>query len=85
MRMGLPVSTYCERGVKDGALLGGWWIAPPEALGTLAARILRGEKAGDLPWEQPREFRLGINLKTAKGLGISIPPAILVQATQVFE
>ena len=71
----------------DGGLLA--YLPSYGAQGTHAARyidmILKGKKAGDLPVQQPTKFDLVINMKTAKTLGLTIPPSLLLRADQVIE
>ena len=54
-------------------------------LGDIGASILKGARPGDIQVEQPTEFELVINLKTAKALGISIPQSVISRATRLIE
>ena len=84
--MGLVVATDCRKGVRDGALLAGWSdLNVHENLARIAARIVRGEKASEIPLERARGGGNGVNLRTAKALGITLPASILLRATEVFD
>jgi putative ABC transport system substrate-binding protein len=73
--------------VRDGALAAYGFNATDQfrrAAGYVN-RILRGEKPGDLPVQSPSLFEFGVNLKTAKQIGLTVPPALLVSADEIIE
>jgi putative tryptophan/tyrosine transport system substrate-binding protein len=78
-----PVSDYA----KDGGLLsyGPDLVDAWRRAATYVDRILRGAKPGDLPVQFPTKYEMVVNLKTAKALGLAVPPSILLRADEVIE
>jgi putative ABC transport system substrate-binding protein len=73
--------------VRDGGLLsyGTGRVDNFRRAASYVDRILRGEKPGDLPVQFPTKFEMAVNLKTAKALGLAVPPSILLRATEVID
>ena len=84
---GLPAVAMDRRMLAEGALaiLDISWAEQDQRFASFVDRILRGAKPAELPMEQPTRFELGINLKTAKALGITIPKSLLVRADEVIQ
>jgi len=83
----LPAAYGSTSFIEVGGLLV-YGVNVPDMLrraATYVDKILRGAKPADLPIEQPTKFELVINLKTAKALGLTIPPSLLLRADQVIE
>ena len=83
----LPAVYYRRLFVARGGLISYGYDVDEQYSGSAryVDRILRGEKPGDLPVQAPTKYELLVNLKTAKALGLPIPPTLLARANEVFE
>jgi len=83
----LPMAHHLEENVRSGGLFsyGPDYAEIHRRAGHYVARILKGEKPPQMAMEQPREFRLIVNLKTARALGLTVPQSILVRADEVIQ
>jgi len=87
IRYRVPAITQSEDWVRSGALMsyGLDGLAPFRGAASYVDRILKGEKPADLPVQNPTKYELGINLKTAKALGLTVPNTLLATADEVIE
>jgi len=83
----LPTIYFREDFVEQGGLMsyGADEVEPFKRVAVMVDKILKGAKPADLPVEQPTQFELVINLKTAKAIGLTIPQSVLGRADQVIE
>jgi putative ABC transport system substrate-binding protein len=86
-RNNIPAVYIASDFVRDGGLLsyGPDRVDTFRSAASYVDRILRGAKAGDLPVQFPTKFEMAVNLKTAKALGLAVPPSIMLRVDEVIE
>jgi putative ABC transport system substrate-binding protein len=86
-RNNVPAVYGGSSSVRDGGLLsyGADSVDLFRRAASYVDRIMRGEKPGDLPVQLPTKFEMVVNRKTAKALGLAVPPSIMLRATEVIE
>jgi putative tryptophan/tyrosine transport system substrate-binding protein len=87
LKSGLPTIGGFRESAKGGFLIG---YGPSlrelsQQAASYVERILKGEQAGELPFQGPTHFDFAINMRTAKALGLTIPPSLLVGADEVID
>ena len=86
-RNNVPAVYMVSDFARDGGLLS-YGVDPVDTFRRAAAyvdRILRGANPAELPVQLPTKFEMAVNLKTAKALGLAVPPSIMLRATEVIE
>jgi putative ABC transport system substrate-binding protein len=83
----LPAIYEWPEHVEDGGLMsyGSSLAGTTRRVAVYVDRLFRGARPGDLPVEQPAEFQLVINLRTARALGLTLPPSLVARADRVIE
>jgi putative ABC transport system substrate-binding protein len=86
-RNNVPAVYWLSAFVRDGGLLsyGVDQVNNFRRAAPYVDRILRGEKPGDLPVQLPTKYEMAVNLRTAKALGLAVPPSIMLRADEVIE